>query len=199
MFFKYFAAAYCLVLGLGTTSAQVGIGTTTPDPSSALDIRSTNKGLLSPRMTSLERTNISNPADGLLVYDTDETTFYYYNGSTSAWVPLLGATEKRDNYILVKDVTDFPAPSGGVITLEENTYYEINGTINLTNPINLNNAYVAGLDANEDVLSFSGGTIFQGSTGGSIKNVTLRGARAFSISGPGLTSATSLLVQNTII
>jgi len=51
------------------------------------------------------------------------------------------------------------------------------------------------MDANEDVLS-STGTVFQGSTGGSIRNVTLLGTKAFEISG----SATeSLLLQNTIV
>ncbi|TDA85852.1 hypothetical protein E0702_17340, partial [Halomonas marinisediminis] len=50
--------------------AQVGIGTTTPDASSALEVQSTEKGLLIPRMTSAQRTAIASPALGLLVYDT---------------------------------------------------------------------------------------------------------------------------------
>ncbi len=50
-----------------------------------LDVNSTTKGLLSPRMTSAQRTAISSPATGLLVFQTDGTPgFYYYNGS--AWV-----------------------------------------------------------------------------------------------------------------
>ncbi|AUC80349.1 hypothetical protein CW736_13615 [Nonlabens sp. MB-3u-79] len=63
--------------------AQVGINTTTPDPSSMLDIQSTDKGLLIPRMTLVERGNIPNPSQGLMVYQTDNTPgFYYFNGST---------------------------------------------------------------------------------------------------------------------
>lgn len=63
--------------------AQVGINTTTPDPSSMLDIQSTAKGLLIPRMTLTDRNNIPSPAQGLMVYQTDNTPgFYYYNGST---------------------------------------------------------------------------------------------------------------------
>ena len=63
--------------------AQVGIGTTAPDSSSMLDIQSTAKGLLIPRMTLTERNNILSPAQGLMVYQTDNTPgFYYYNGST---------------------------------------------------------------------------------------------------------------------
>lgn len=48
--------------------AQVGIGTTTPDPSAQLEVQSTSKGLLIPRVTSTG--NVANPAEGLLVYQT---------------------------------------------------------------------------------------------------------------------------------
>ncbi|MEL6812671.1 MAG: hypothetical protein AAFP76_15180 [Bacteroidota bacterium] len=51
--------------------AQVGIGTTSPDASSVLDITSTDKGILIPRMTTGERNAISNPANGLMIYNTD--------------------------------------------------------------------------------------------------------------------------------
>ena len=63
----------------------MGIGTTTPDASSALDITSTTKGLLIPRMTETQRDAISSPATGLMIYQTDGTVgFYYYNGSSWA-------------------------------------------------------------------------------------------------------------------
>lgn len=176
-----------------TLSAQVGIGTTNPDTSSLFEVQSTTKGLLTPRMTTAQRTAISSPANGLLVYDTDESAFYYYE--SAAWSRLKGA-EKRDNFVLVKSQADLPAPSGSVITLDENTFYEINGTIVLTASINLNGAYVSGLDATEDVLSYTGGTVFSGSTGGSIRNITITGARAFNISA---SVSESLLVQNTIV
>ena len=66
-----------------TMSAQVGIGTTTPDASAALDITSTTEGLLMPRMTEAQRIAISTAATGLMVYQTDGTEgFYYYNGSS---------------------------------------------------------------------------------------------------------------------
>ncbi len=67
--------------------AQVGIGTVTPEASSALDINSTTSGILIPRMTEAQRTGIGSPATGLLVYQTDNTNgFWYYSGS--AWVAL---------------------------------------------------------------------------------------------------------------
>lgn len=66
------------------TFSQVGIGTTTPNSSSQLDISSTIRGLLIPRMTQAQRTAVTTPATGLLVYQTDATSgFWFYNGS--AW------------------------------------------------------------------------------------------------------------------
>jgi hypothetical protein len=76
-----------LVLISLQAQAQVGIGTTTPDGSAQLDVSSTNKGILIPRMSRAERDAIITPATGLLVFQTDETDgFYYYDGS--AWVTI---------------------------------------------------------------------------------------------------------------
>lgn len=153
-----------------TSYAQVGIGTENPDASSLLELKSDSQGMLTPRMSTTDRLAISNPAEGLLVYDTDETSFYFY--STGVWKPI-GSAEKRNNYVLVKSEADLPTVSSGVITLDENTLYEINGTITLSAPIDLNGAYLIGLDTNEDVLVKAGGTMFTGSNGGSLRNITL--------------------------
>lgn len=64
--------------------AQTGIGTTTPDASAKLDVSSTTKGLLAPRMTAAQKTAISLPANGLLIYQTDGVTGFYVNTGTSA-------------------------------------------------------------------------------------------------------------------
>ncbi len=58
---------------------NIGIGTTKPDQSAVLDISSTNKGLLMPRMTLQQRNSIQNPAKGLIVYQTDFVSGFYYN------------------------------------------------------------------------------------------------------------------------
>jgi hypothetical protein len=60
-----------LVLATVSTHAQVAIGTATPDGSAQLDITSTARGLLIPRMTAGQRTAIGTPAEGLLVYQTN--------------------------------------------------------------------------------------------------------------------------------
>ena len=95
------------VLLTATTQAQVGVGTTTPDASSALDITSTTKGLLIPRMTETQRDAISSPATGLMIYQTDGTVgFYYYNGSSWSEV---AATSKTYS------VNTFYAELGGYV------------------------------------------------------------------------------------
>jgi hypothetical protein len=69
------------------SSGSVGIGTTTPNASSLLEIKSTKKGVLMPRMTLTQRNAIATPAKGLLIYQTNNNPgFYYYTGT--AWKPL---------------------------------------------------------------------------------------------------------------
>ncbi|HSR39943.1 MAG TPA: hypothetical protein VLL95_13600 [Phnomibacter sp.] len=67
---------------------NIGIGTQAPHNSSVLDISSTTRGLLAPRMTTAQRNAIASPAKGLLVYDTDLNGLYHYNGS--AWASIAG-------------------------------------------------------------------------------------------------------------
>ncbi|GAB4025398.1 hypothetical protein [Spirosoma koreense] len=57
------------------TYAQVGIGTTTPDPSAQLDIVSTNKGMLVPELIST--TAVTAAVEGLLVYRTESPAGYF--------------------------------------------------------------------------------------------------------------------------
>jgi len=62
--------------------AQVGINTNNPDASSALEIESTTGGILIPRLTETQRDDISAPATGLMIYQTDQTAgFYFYDGN----------------------------------------------------------------------------------------------------------------------
>lgn len=167
------------------TMAQVGIGTTTPNASSMLDINSTSRGVLTPRMTSAQRTSIASPANGLLVYDITENAFYFYK--SSVWTKL--DSKVRDNYKLIKSASDLSAEltagGGTKYLLTSNTLYEINGTITLAQPIDLNNAYLIGLDTNDDILVKIGGTMFTGTTGGSIRNLTLTapGGTIFGLTG----------------
>ena len=69
------------------TNGSIGIGTNAPEASAVLDISSTNKGFLSPRMTPTQRDAITNPASGLIVYDNSNNNVDYFNGT--AWRAIL--------------------------------------------------------------------------------------------------------------
>lgn len=72
---------------------NVGIGTNTPDASSVLELQSTSKGMLVPRMTAAQRLAIPSPANSLLVYDLDSMCFFYYKGTpVNVWVSLCNAS-----------------------------------------------------------------------------------------------------------
>jgi hypothetical protein len=79
-------------LAVNPVSAQVAINTdgSSPDSSAMLDIQSDTAGLLIPRMTATQRDAIKSPAEGLMVFVTDDNTFYYYTGS--AWTLISGDT-----------------------------------------------------------------------------------------------------------
>ena len=80
----------CLIifLQLQQLNAQnVGIGTTTPDNSAALDVSSTTKGMLIPRMTTAQRNAIPAAADGLLIYNT--TTSQFNQRQAGGWKIIL--------------------------------------------------------------------------------------------------------------
>ena len=162
-----------LLIGL-IASAQVGIGTTTPDASSVLDIQSTTKGFLAPRMTTLQRAAISSPEVGLMVFDTDINKFCFYEGSS--WIANETNQFTRDNYVLVKTTADLPIAVAGVITLVSGTFYEINGTLVLSDEIDLNGCTLIGKDVSNDKLVYTGsGALFTGTKGGVIKTLTISG------------------------
>jgi hypothetical protein len=88
---------FLLVCSSGYVAAQsVAINNdgSVANASAILDIKSVNKGLLIPRMSSAQRTAISSPAEGLKVFDTDTRSFWYYNGT--GWLQL--ATGSPTNF-----------------------------------------------------------------------------------------------------
>ncbi|WP_298330197.1 hypothetical protein [uncultured Dokdonia sp.] len=73
--------------------AQIGINTTSPHPSAALDIVSKDKGVLLPALTTQERDAIPSPTAGLFIYNSDDHCFQYYKGT--AWSTCLA--ERGEN------------------------------------------------------------------------------------------------------
>ena len=80
-----------LIISAVTANAQVGIGTNTPATSAQLEVSSTSKGFLPPRMTVAQKSAITTPAQGLIIYCTDcgaNGEPEYFNGST--WLNMAG-------------------------------------------------------------------------------------------------------------
>lgn len=66
-------------------SQSIGIGTATPHDKAVLDIHSTSKGVLFPRMSTAQRNAITNPPDGLHIFNTDERGLNYYDSVYAIW------------------------------------------------------------------------------------------------------------------
>ncbi|POB13417.1 tail fiber domain-containing protein [Halobacteriovorax sp. DA5] len=123
---------YCFdPLNLGDNFfTSFGIGTT-PDASAALDVSSTTKGFLPPRMTSVQRNAIASPAEGLVVYDTDIQSLYIYQGSTwnSLGVNLSGAGD-AESFVHVS--FSGGTHSGSGVLNYTTKHVDINGEFDLT-------------------------------------------------------------------
>ena len=87
-FMKQYTTLVTLLILSTISHAQVGIGTSSPAGSSQLDITSTTKGLLPPRMTTSQRDAISAPATGLQIYNTDNRAIETYTGTSGEWLTL---------------------------------------------------------------------------------------------------------------
>jgi hypothetical protein len=108
--YKVFIILASFILSI-QSYGQTGIGTTTPNASAKLEIAATDKGLLIPRMTSTQKGNITSPANGLLIYQTDGVVGFYVNTGTSA-----SPTWTRINIDWVRTGNDIAFTLGNVST-----------------------------------------------------------------------------------
>lgn len=83
----------CTATFVFSQSVAINTDGTTAHASSILEVKSTTKGMLVPRMTIAQRNAIAAPATGLLVYVTDDNSFYFYNGG---WKSMKTARELAD-------------------------------------------------------------------------------------------------------
>ena len=79
--------------------AQVAVNAdnSVPDASAMLDVKSTTKGILVPRVTAAQRALISSPATGLLVYQTDGPVGYYYYATGGVWKKIIDVVATAGN------------------------------------------------------------------------------------------------------
>ncbi|MGQ9820061.1 MAG: hypothetical protein ACUVQ1_09110, partial [Candidatus Kapaibacteriales bacterium] len=134
---------------LFSQTQNVGIGTTTPDNSAILDLVATDRGFLIPRLTTAQRNAISSPAVGLLIYNTDNSRFEYWDGTQ--WVGIFtSVTTVPFNLIATGTNTTATMTVGngasillsGTGTIESNVF---KGSGSTTNAVDLGTAEVAGV------------------------------------------------------
>ena len=85
---NWVVSAMFIIIPVLQANAQVSINIdgSKPDSTAMLDIKSTDKGILIPRMSSTQRNAISTPSSGLLVYVNDSKSFWFFNGND--WIEL---------------------------------------------------------------------------------------------------------------
>lgn len=111
---------FCIISSIHL-NAQTGIGTTNPDPSAKLEVASTNKGFLPPRvqLTAINSASpISNPANGLLVFNTVTAGsnpfqvvpgYYYWDATGQQWVSLSTTVGNVQNQAIFRSTTNTAA------------------------------------------------------------------------------------------
>ena len=162
------------------TTGSVGIGSAlagipaTPDASAVLELASTGKGFLAPRMTVTERDAITTPAIGLLIYQTDSTPgFYSFSGS--GWVGPFGTSSTTGT---VTSVATTAPLTGGPITGS--------GTIAIAKATSAVDGYLAATD----FAAFAA----KGSGNGSVTSVSA--SAPLSVATPTSTPAISMTQAN---
>lgn len=104
-------------------TGDIGIGTNAPAASAALDVSSSTKGLLIPRMTAAQKTAIASPSAGLMIFQTDAPIgFYYYTGSNWLNISNLGTSNR---YIPYSTNTNFYAGGQSLSGAAGSVYVDI--------------------------------------------------------------------------
>ncbi|MES2555861.1 MAG: hypothetical protein V4604_06915 [Bacteroidota bacterium] len=191
---------FCIIQSIA--QVKIGDNPNTINANSMLELESTDKGFLPPRIPLNSLTSPSpmtaTIAEGTVVYSEGGTLpdgYYYWN--STRWLMMSAA---RDNFVLVKSAADFPAPVAGVITLVAGVEYEINGTIVLANSINLNGCMVRGDDSANDKLVYTGvGSLFTGNKTGSLRYLTLIAASGSIFNIDALGTAQNMIIQNCFV
>lgn len=158
---QLFFVLITILLVHNNTFAQVSISTdnSLPEASAMLHVKSKNKGILIPRMTTNQRNNITNPANGLLVFDNITNTFWFYQ--TNQWLEL--APEKANQLIDNDNDTKVQVEASSD---EDMVRFELEGSERMT--LNRNEAGITMLEfpngggANLFIGSFAGDSTASG-------------------------------------
>ncbi len=129
----------------GFTQVAINSDGSTPNNSAMLDISSSAKGILIPRMLETERTNINSPVKGLLVYQTDNSEgFYYYDGTTWHFIGNedndLWTRDTSSGYTILSNSTD----NVGIGTSSPSSKLDVRGFAAATNMVSVIPLWQAG-------------------------------------------------------
>ena len=143
LFIPIFLGIFCAnAQNIFPTTGSAGIGTLSPNASAILDVVSTNKGILIPRMTIAQRNLIATPATGLMIYQTNSTPgFYFFNGVAWAQISTGKANSNLNNLSVTTAINASLVPATtGLIDLGSgnkawrNAYFTGNVGIGTYNP-----------------------------------------------------------------
>lgn len=135
------------------TYAQVSIGTTDPDDSAIVEIKSNSRGFLPPRLNSIQRNNIENPSEGLTIFNTTSNCIQFYNGSD--WFDPCCAEQVGLSF-------NFGSAHFVFDPVNESSFVKMNvtnGTADPTPPVN--NDFIHSLkdDVNNQTLDYEAGSV----------------------------------------
>jgi hypothetical protein len=148
---KLFISMLLLPVMQFALAQNVGIGTTVPNGSALLDITSTNKGVLFPRMSTIQRTSIPTPPNGLMVFDTNRNELYQYLGPALSWRAFINDAYWRRQSLTRSRIGNL-SDSVGIGTLLPTEWLDVDGNIRTRNTLIVDNNVVA-------VNTVSGGTL----------------------------------------
>ncbi len=147
-----------------TVCAQRGLGTNTPHTSAILELQSTTKGFLMPRLTSSEINSIPDPAEGLMVYCTDEKTIFIRDDG--AWRMYYRKDQIENHHLIVVDpignVGIGTVPSAPLTVKADNDSYALRLIGDATSYISFmsssDSSHFGSISGSSDGLDFSTGT-----------------------------------------
>lgn len=90
--------------GLAQTVTVTDDGAYIGETSAVLDVKSTDKGMLVPRLSTSQRTTISSPVEGLFVYDTDMKKFYFFDGTNWQSIPIGNAYTTDTSFVITEQL-----------------------------------------------------------------------------------------------
>ncbi len=162
----------CILISIGQVS--IALPSSTPDISSMLDVKSTTKGMLIPRMKKIDRDAIVSPAKSLLIYQNDASPGFYFNSgspSVPAW-QALATTSNINGYKIPIDTLPFVINNSGSYIVTKHLKGKNGITINASDVnIDLNffsvNADVGALTSGINVTGVNSNmTVYNGNISG---------------------------------